>query len=129
MYHQITVLGRATADPEVRMTSADAQVANFTLAVNEGFGDNQKTLWFRVAAWRKLAEVCERMVTKGTTMLITGKLVDDGEGNPRVWSGSDGKANASFEITVKDLRIIGGTKPRGDGEGGPPTEAEEEIPF
>jgi single-stranded DNA-binding protein len=71
---------------------------------------------------------------KGRQVLVEGRLNPDDNGNPRVWTGNDGQARASFEVTAQTVRFLGGRGEGGDfGPGedfapsGPPSE--DEIPF
>ena len=91
-----TVLGRAGRDPEMRYTPAGKAVTNLSVAADVGFGDNKKTVWFRVTFWDKLAEVVNQYVTKGNTVYIEGELVSDENGGPRIWTKQDGTPSASF---------------------------------
>ena len=112
-----TVLGRAGRDPEMRYTPAGKAVTNLSVAADVGFGDNKKTVWFRVTFWEKLAEVVNQYVTKGDTVYIEGELVPDENGGPRIWTKQDGTPSASFELNAQTFRFTGGKK-----ESAPPSE-------
>ena len=105
-----TVLGRAGRDPEMRYTPAGKAVTNLSVAADVGFGDNKKTVWFRVTFWEKLAEVVNQYVTKGDTVYIEGELVPDENGGPRIWTKQDGTPSASFELNAQTFRFTGGKK-------------------
>ena len=110
------ILGRAGRDPEMRYTPQGKAVTNLSVAADVGYGDNKKTAWFRVTFWDRLAEVVNEYVTKGTTVYIEGELVpDEATGGPRIWTGQDGQARASLELTAQVVRFIGG---RGDSMAG-----------
>lgn len=112
MYQQITLIGNLGNDPEMRYTPTGVPVAHFSLAVNRAWttqeGQRQeKTMWFRVTAWRKLAETVSQYLTKGRTVLVVGELED-----ARAYTDRDGNLRAALEVTAQTVRFIGG---RGDG--------------
>jgi single-strand DNA-binding protein len=139
MYHKIIIVGNLGRDPEMRYTPDGTPVTTFSVATNRRWtgsdGQQQEeTVWFRVTAWRRMAEVCNQYLQKGRQVLVEGRLRPDENGGPRIWTGNDGVARASYEVTAETVKFIGG---RGEGSaaGGPgvldepPVEPEEEIPF
>ena len=48
MYHTVIIVGNLGRDPEMRYTPAGKAVTSFSVAVSDGFGENKKTIWFRV---------------------------------------------------------------------------------
>ena len=112
MYHKIIIVGYLGTDPEMRYTPTGVPVTHFRVATNRRFTDaegNQRevTTWFRVTAWRKLAEQCNEYLSKGRLVLIEGELNPDESGNPRVWVASDGTVRASYEVTALRVRFLG----------------------
>lgn len=78
------------------------------------------TTWWRVTAWRGLAETVNKYVGKGRLLYIEGTMqgeANDGNLNPRVWTGNDGVARASFELRAESVKFL----ERGEGNGGAPT--------
>lgn len=74
------VMGRLTADPQIRYTAAGAAVATFNIAVDRPFtsGENRKTDFFSCVAFGKTAETIERLhVNKGTKLLTSGEMWND----------------------------------------------------
>jgi single-strand DNA-binding protein len=132
MYQKVIIAGNLGNDPSMRYTQDGTPVTSFSVAVNTGYGENKGTIWFRVSAWRKQAEICNQYLSKGRQVLVEGRLVPDpANGGPRIWSGQDGQPRASFELTAENVRFIGGRGPDagGDaGEGGLPAN-EDELPF
>jgi len=136
MYHTIIVVGNVGRDPEMRYTPGGQAVTNFNVATNREYtaSDGTKvkeTIWFRVSAWGKSAEVCNQYLRKGSKVLVEGRLVPDPKtGGPRVWTGQNGPG-ANFEISANTVRFLSS---RGEDEGGPGSgeasgEPGEEIPF
>jgi single-strand DNA-binding protein len=111
MYQQITLVGNLGNDPEMRYTPSGVPVASFNLAVNKSWvnqeGQRQdKTLWFRVTAWRKQAETVSQYLTKGRQVLVIGEIEE-----ARPWTDRDGNQRASLEVTAQTIKFLGG---RGD---------------
>jgi single-strand DNA-binding protein len=138
MFHKIILVGNLGRDPEMRYTPGGQAVTTLSIATNRTWnrdGEQQKeTVWFRVTVWGKQAESVNQYLRKGRSVLVEGRLNPDENGNPRVWSGNDGQARASFEVTAQSIKFLGGRgDTAGDGGdedymlGGPQTE--DEIPF
>jgi len=112
MYHTIIVAGNVGQDAEMRYTPSGAAVASFSVATNRQYtasnGERVKeTIWFRVSAWGKQAEICNQYVKKGMKVLVEGRLTaDQVTGGPRVWTGNDGSPRASFEVTAATVRFL-----------------------
>ena len=78
----ITVIGNLTADPELRFTPSGAAVANFTVASTPRIYDRNTSEWkdgdplfMRCSIWREAAENVVESLTKGTRVIVTGRLV------------------------------------------------------
>lgn len=129
MYHTIIIVGNLGRDPEMRYTPAGKAVTSFSVAVSDGFGENKKTIWFRVSAWEKQAETCNQYLKKGSRVLVEGRLQADEAGNPRQWADQSGEKRASYEVTAVTVRFLsGGAEPH---EAAAPSvdAAPEEYPF
>jgi single-strand DNA-binding protein len=139
MYHRILIVGYLGRDPEMRYTADGTPVTNFSVATSRKWNrpdgtQVDETVWFRVSAWRRLAETCNQYLQKGRLVLVEGRLRPDERGNPRTFTRNDGTPGASFEVTALNVRFLGGRgeAPPAEAPGGleePPAEAEEEIPF
>ena len=141
MYQKLIIMGNLGGDPEMRYTPDGTPVTNFSVATNRKWNNpdgsqGEETIWFRVTAWRKLAETCNQYLSKGRQVFVEGRLTPDKTtGGPRIWTGNDGKARASYEMTADAVKFLGG--PRGEGgeastsfqETPPPEMGESEIPF
>ena len=90
------------------------------------------TTWWRITCWRGLAETVAAFVTKGKQVFIEGVMqgeADDGSLNPRVWTGNDGVAKASFELRADTVKFLGERGENGPSEGpGAPTSVDD-LPF
>lgn len=72
-----TIIGRMTADPivkTVKVKNLDTKVLNFYVAVDDGFGDQQKTDFFHITAWRGAAEAIGQYMTKGREIAVKGAV-------------------------------------------------------
>jgi single-strand DNA-binding protein len=105
-------------------------------------GNNwELTTWFRVTAWRKLAEAVNQYLEKGSQVFVEGELrgeASDGSQNPRIWQGKDqagnpGQHRASYEITARTVKFLGKREGnRGAPVGEPPPQGYEDddaLPF
>jgi len=136
MFQQVTIVGNLGRDPEMRYTAEGTPVTNMSVAVNAKWSgqdgvQHEQVTWFRISAWRRLAEVCNQYLTKGRQVMVIGTLRPDENGNPRIWTDNEGAPRASFELTAQTVKFLGG---RGNGGGygdepGAPPEEGEEIPF
>jgi single-strand DNA-binding protein len=140
MYQKLTLVGNLGRDPEMRYTSDGTPVTNFSVATNRRWTNSdgsqgEETVWFRVTAWRRMAEVCNEYLEKGRQVLVEGRLLADPEtGGPRVWTGRDGQTRASYEVTASTVKFLGRgvAAPAGgaaDLPEEPPADEDEEIPF
>jgi single-strand DNA-binding protein len=116
MYDITIIAGNLGRNPEMRYTPSGQAVTSFSVATNKQYtnaaGETIKTTkWFRVSSWGKQAEIANKYLLKGSKVLIEGDLTcDPTTGGPKIWTGQDGGARASFELNSKVLRFLGGTK-------------------
>jgi len=107
MFQNITLIGRAGQNAELRYTNTGIPVCNLSLAVNEGWtaDDGQKherTTWVRVTCWRKLAETVAEYVQAGRQVMVSGKLTE-----PQPWIDKEGNPRASIEVTANIVQFLG----------------------
>ena len=100
----ITVIGNLTADPELRFTPAGAAVANFTVASTPRIFDRQSnewkdgdTLFLRCSIWREAAENVAESLTKGTRVIVSGRLVQ------RSYETREGEKRTVVELQVDEV--------------------------
>jgi len=139
VYQKLIIVGNLGRDPEMRYTPDGTPVTNFSMAVNRKWtntdgSQGEETTWFRVTAWRRLAEVCNEYLQKGSQVFVEGRLTPDREtGGPRVYQRNDGSSGASYEVTAQAVKFLG--RPGETVASGPPIpdepppEPEDEIPF
>jgi single-strand DNA-binding protein len=113
MYQKIYLAGNLGRDPELRYTPNGTPVSSFSVATNEQWTDQEgqlqrRTTWWRVNVWGKQAETVSEYLSKGSQVFIEGRMdPDPATGGPRVWTGSDGRSRASFEIVAQRIRFVG----------------------
>ncbi|HTD47517.1 MAG TPA: single-stranded DNA-binding protein [bacterium] len=103
MYNRIILIGRLTRDPELRYVPSGAPVANFTLAVDRPFRDqqgNRETDFIDIVAWRKLAEQVSQYMTKGRMVAVEGRL------QLRSYETQDGQKRKVAEVVADGIRFL-----------------------
>ncbi len=96
MYHTIIIVGNLGKDPEMRYTPSGQAVTSFSVASNRKYTSSNgeqvnETIWFRISAWGKQAEICNQYLKKGSKVLVEGRLTPDkNTGGPRIWQKQDG---------------------------------------
>lgn len=95
----VTIVGNLTRDPELRFTPSGAAVANFGVAWNLKGRDGQedKVSYFDVTCWRQLAENVSDSLTKGSRVVIYGRL------DQRSWENQEGERRSKVEIIADDV--------------------------
>lgn len=112
--NKLTIIGNLTRDPELRTTSAGVNVCSFTVAVNRrNRRDDQngqpEADFFRVTAWRQLADICSKYLAKGRKVCVVGSV------SVHTYTGNDGTTRASLEVNADDVEFLSS---RNDGEAG-----------
>lgn len=103
--NKVTLIGNVGSTPEVRTTAGDVKVATISLATNETYKNaaGQKvttTEWHRLTAWRGLAEITEKYVSKGSKLAITGAL------KYGKYTDDNGVERYTTEIVVDELILL-----------------------
>jgi len=106
MVNKVILLGNVGRDPEVRYLDNGVVVTKFPLATSETYtnksGDKvTNTEWHNVVLWRKLAEVAEKWVKKGTPLYIEGKI------RSRSYDDKDGNKRYITEIVADNMQMLG----------------------
>ena len=99
--NKIILTGRLTKDPELRFTPGTGNsVTSFSMAVDDGFGDNKKTYFFNVVVWGKSAEAVANYTQKGSKVLVNGKLTT------RSYDANDGTKRYVTEVVADSFNGI-----------------------
>lgn len=107
----VNLIGRLTADPELRHTNGGTPVCNLRLAVNRPRkdGQNQGAVFIDVVSFSRQAEAVAEHMTKGRQVAVTGRL------EYRQWEGNDGSPHSKHEIIANQVEFL--AKPAGNGNG------------
>ena len=123
MFEQHILVGNLGADPEMRYTPSEKAVTNFSLAVNERWTNSdgstgERTTWFRVACWGRLAEVTNEHLRKGRRVMVIGSRLE-----AEAYLDREGKPAAALKLTASSVKFLDSN--------GDSTYAEEpeDIPF
>lgn len=110
--NKVFILGRLTADPQLRSTTSGQQVASFGLATNRVWnnkaGEKQEATEFHnVVVWGRQAEIASKFLIKGSLVLIEGRL------QTRSWDDKQGQKRRTTEVVAERLQL--GPRPGGGG--------------
>ena len=100
-------IGRLGRDPETRFMPNGDAVCNFSVAVGWKSKDKEGTEWVRVNAYKQLAEICGKYLTKGSQVYVSGRMAT------RKWTDKDGQERYSTEINLDQMQMLG-SKPEGE---------------
>ena len=123
--NKVIVIGNLGANPTIRALPSGQNVANFSLATTERFTDRngakqERTDWHWIVAFGRLADTCERFLSKGRQVYIEGRLTT------RQYEAKDGSGKRyRTEIVARQLRLLGNRA----NSNAPKPEASGDIPF
>lgn len=105
MVNKVFLLGRLGKDPEVRYLENNRAVANFTLATNEVFIDKsgnkvEQTDWHNIEMWDALARNAEKVLKKGRTVFIEGKIKNE------TWTDKEGHKRSAVRIRALQFQVV-----------------------
>ncbi|MDV3742477.1 single-stranded DNA-binding protein [Elizabethkingia anophelis] len=103
----MNITGRLTRDAEVRTTSQDKQVVNFSVATNDSYRNKQgerieQTTYFDCSYW--ITPNVAKLLTKGTLVELSGRV------STRAWTGNDGEPRAGLNFHTSQIKLHGGSK-------------------
>ena len=127
--NKVVLIGRSTKDAELRHTQTGKQVTTFTLAVDRDYKNAQGERdadFIPCVAWGKLAEICERYITKGKQVAVAGKI------QTRNYEDKNGQRRYITEIIVSDMQLLGSRQDAQQQPQAPalePVETPDDLPF
>lgn len=129
MYQRTVIVGNLGRDPEMRYLASGTPVCTFSVATSRRWTDadgtsQERTVWFRVTAWRKLAETCNQYLAKGRSVLVEGELTE-----PRPYEGKDGEWRASLDLNALNVKFLGSKAQQGETAAETGDVDDEDIPF
>lgn len=98
-YNKTILIGNLTKKPEKRVTDKGTSIATFTLAVNNGYGENKKASFINCVAFKKTAELAIQYLEKGSNCLIEGRL------NQQTWQDNSGNNKSRLEVIVNRIEF------------------------
>lgn len=99
-HNNVSLTGNLGQDAEVRQ-AGKTTVTTFSLATNDGWGDNKKTNWHNLEIWGERGERIAQYLTKGANVTVQGSL------DYQSWEGEDGNKKYKTVIRVNDLGFNG----------------------
>jgi single-strand DNA-binding protein len=118
--NKIMLIGHLGRDPEIRYTPDGTPVATFSLATSESWTDKngsrqERTEWHTVVAWKRLAELSKKYLTKGRQVYVEGRI------QSREWNDREGNKRRSTEVIAGQMVLLG-SRSQGVDAGAQPTE-------
>jgi single-strand DNA-binding protein len=124
MLNKVIIIGRLTKDVELKYTQSGKAVAQFSIAVDDGYGDNKRTYYPNIVVWGKSAETCSNCIAKGSKVAVCGKLTT------RSYDGKDGKKVYVTEVVADmydGVQFLDSKKQGGQAQEEPAEEIQ--VPF
>ncbi len=113
MINTVVIMGRLTADPELKTTQSGLSVTSFTVAVDRGYADkdgNRPTDFINCVAWRQTAEFITKYFRKGSMIAIVGSI------QQRSYTDKEGNKRYVFEILAEKASFCGSKSESGNSE-------------
>lgn len=126
--NQLTIIGNAVKDPELRTTPTGKTVCTFTVAVNRRKANpdgSHDADFFRVSAWDGNGENCAKYVTKGKKVCVVGAV------SVNAFTNSKGEASATLEVNAKEVEFLSPRQeqPKVDAQTGYMQVEPDDIPY
>jgi len=111
--NRVQLIGHLGQDPEIKTLESGKKVANFTIATNDSFKNNEgqkveETTWHNIVAWNGLAERAARYLKKGKEVAIDGRLVY------KSYEDKKGMTRYVTEIVLNDMLFLGSSGRNGE---------------
>lgn len=122
MINKAILMGRLTRDPELRHTGTGTPVCSFSIAIDNGYGENKQTDFINCVAWSKTAEFVSDYFSKGKMIIVIGRI------STRSWEGQDGKKNYTTEVVASEVSFGESKRGQDGGQGSPSTQGSYQAP-
>ena len=104
--NKVQLIGNVGNAVEIKNTESGKKLARFSIATNESYRNTKgervtETTWHSLVAWGKVAELAEKLLQKGTEVVIEGKLTN------RSYTDKDGNKKQVCEVLVNELLLLG----------------------
>ena len=109
--NSVILIGNLTRDPELRYSTGMNQTAicRFTVAVNDGYGDKQRTSFIPVVVFGKQAENCDRYLAKGRKVAVNGRIQTGS------YTNKEGAKVYTTDVIANNVEFLGGGADAGQG--------------
>ena len=116
MYNKAIIMGRLTADPELRQTPSNISVTSFTVACDRAYskGAERQADFIDCVAWRGTAEFVCRYFQKGKPILVEGRL------QVTNYTDKNGEKRRRYEVVADNVHFVDGSKNNNSGDSGNP---------
>lgn len=103
--NRVQLIGHLGNDPEIKSLNGGKNVAKFSMATSESYkkenGDKvTETQWHNIIAWNGTAKIVEKLLKKGSEVIVEGKLTS------RSWDDKDGKKHYITEIVANEILLL-----------------------
>jgi len=102
----VVLHGRLGRDPELHEAKTGTEIVTFSLATNDGWGDNKRTNWHRCKSFGKRAGTIAKYLSKGDAVMVRGSV------DYREWTDNEGTKKTTTEILVDDFDFVATNKPQ-----------------
>jgi len=113
--NKVYLAGNLTRDPELRRIPSGVAVTDLRMAINDSYKDKdgknvERTCFVDVVAWDRLAEQCEASLSKGSPIVVEGRLQLD------EWKTKEGQPRSKLRVRAEDIQFLGRRR-QADGAG------------
>ena len=115
MLNKVILMGRLTKDPEMKSTQSGISIASFSIAVGRNFakqGEERKTDFFNVTAFRERADFVGRYFRKGQLVAVSGSLQN------RTWDDQNGVKHYATDVIAEEVHFAEAKRDNDGGAGG-----------
>lgn len=131
MINKAILMGRLTRDPVIRHTDSGKAVCNFTVAIDNGYGEEKSADFISCVAWNKTAEFVDKYFAKGRMIIVVGRI------QTRTWEDRDGKKNYVTEVVASEVAFGESKKDAATNSAGhtaagddfTPIDSDDDLPF
>ena len=131
MINKAILMGRLTRDPAIRHTDSGKAVCNFTVAIDNGYGEEKSADFISCVAWNKTAEFVDKYFAKGRMIIVVGRI------QTRTWEDRDGKKNYVTEVVASEVAFGESKKDAATNSAGhtaagddfTPIDSDDDLPF
>jgi single-strand DNA-binding protein len=121
-FNKVMLIGNLTRDPEMKTLPSGMNVVDLRLAINENYTDKsgqkvEKACFVDVVVWDKQAEPCKNYLSKGSPIMVEGRLQMD------EWTSKEGEKRSKLRVRADRVQFLGTKRPGGEGEPAPAGQA------